>query len=429
MIKIIFVFFTGIATSLFLFPFDFAFLPNVNTKMMMALMGAGITAVQMIRSYTLRIQEDFVKVCLWAAFFSLFGVFSVIYNNTPDYAYASYLVSMLVWLSAAYAVCQCIRWVHGKASFRLLTNYLIGVCLFQCVIALLINFSLPIKTVVDSYISQGQFFYEEIGRLYGIGASLDVAGIRFAVVLVLLMHLICVDGEVRKNKKCLAVYITAFTIIAIVGNMIARTTSAGMLVAMAYAVYATKIIRLEIEKSSFIIWKWMLGIFGVITLVTVFLYHYNEDVYDMLRFGFEGFFNWVEHGKWETNSTDHLKNMWVWPESDKTWLIGDGYFNAPEKFDTEHKGIYGFYMHTDIGYLRFIWYCGLPGLIVFCLFLFYLARLCARKYTNEKMIFYILFVLQLVIFTKVATDIFLIYAFYYSANIEEKLSPAYSLKS
>lgn len=426
MIKTLLIFLTGVATSLFLFPFDFVFLPDVNTKMMMAVVGAGITAVQMIRSYTLKIQDDFIKVCLWAAFFSLIGVFSVIYNNTPDYAYASYLVSMLVWLSAAYAVCRLIKWTHGETTFRLLTNYLIGVCIFQCVIALLINFSLPVKTFVDSYVSQGQSFYEEIGRLYGIGASLDVAGIRFAVVLVLLMHLICVDQQVRENKKWLITYTMAFAVIAIVGNMIARTTSAGMLVAMGYAVYATKIINLKVRASSFLLWKWMLGIFGTMILLTVFLYHYNEDVYDMLRFGFEGFFNWVEHGKWETNSTDQLKSMWKWPESDKTWLLGDGYFNSPEKFDPEHKGKYGFYMYTDIGYLRFIFYCGLPGLIVFCFFLFYMARLCSRKYGNEKMIFYILFILQLVIFSKVATDIFMIYAFYYAADIEEKLSPAYS---
>ena len=44
-----------------------------------------------------------------------------------------------------------------------------------------------------------------------------------------------------------------------------------------------------------------------------------------MRFAFEGFFNWVEKGEWSTSSTEKLnREMWIWPNDQRTWLIGSG---------------------------------------------------------------------------------------------------------
>ena len=48
-------------------------------------------------------------------------------------------------------------------------------------------------------------------------------------------------------------------------------------------------------------------------------------------------------------------------------MIGDGYFADP--FDPS-----AFYMGTDMGYIRFIFYCGMIGLAFF-FFLFYLLHI------------------------------------------------------
>lgn len=422
MIQSLFILFAGIATSFFFFPFQFAFLPGVNTKMLMAVVGVAIAGFRMLKNRTEGVSREFLMICIWATAFSLICLHSVTYNNTPDYAYASYIVSMLVWLSAAYAVCQFIQYVHGTISFRLLADYLIGVCVFQCLIALLIDFSMPVKMFIDAFINQDEGFLTEIGRIYGIGASLDVAGTRFAAVLVVLMVLICTDEQVKENKKWLTVYLVSFVIISAIGNMIARTTSVGLLVSLVYFVFATRITWINIPKSNLLLWIWMLGIFVIMISLIVFLYNYNETIHDLLRFGFEGFFNWIEHGKWETRSTDHLETMWKWPESDKTWLWGDGYFNHPDMLDPTYKGrmTLGFYMATDIGYLRFIYYCGLPGMLVFCSFLLYMAVLCYKKYDRERILFFLLIILQLAIFSKVATDIFLFFAYFFCARIQRE---------
>src|SRR5699024_4932136 len=97
----------------------------------------------------------------------------------------------------------------------------------------------------------------------------------------------------------------------------------------------------------------------ILVLVAVYFYQNDLEVREQLRFAFEGFFNWVEEGKWYTGSTDRLNSvMWIWPESSdvKTWLIGKA------TFDNWHA------VGTDIGYCRFVFYSGLLGLITFSVF-------------------------------------------------------------
>ena len=55
--------------------------------------------------------------------------------------------------------------------------------------------------------------------------------------------------------------------------------------------------------------------------------------------------------------------MYIFPENISTWIIGDGFWNS-------HDGI-GYYMHTDVGYLRMIYYFGIFGMIGFFLINYY----------------------------------------------------------
>ena len=69
------------------------------------------------------------------------------------------------------------RQVHREVNLRLITSYFLAVCLFQCVIALLIDNIPMVAYIVDNYLTTGYLFVKEGGRLYGIGASLDPAGV------------------------------------------------------------------------------------------------------------------------------------------------------------------------------------------------------------------------------------------------------------
>ena len=111
---------------------------------------------------------------------------------------------------------------------------------------------------------------------------------------------------------------------------------------------------------------------------------------------------------------EKMINMIVFQDNIKTWIIGDGYFDNPFATDPyytgEHAG--GFYKGTDIGYLRFIFYCGLAGLIVLIAYSFKITQICIRRFVNYKTMFLLLLAINLIVWLKVSTDIFLVFALF-----------------
>ncbi len=67
-------------------------------------------------------------------------------------------------------------------------------------------------------------------------------------------------------------------------------------------------------------------------------------------------------------------------------------------------------MGTDIGYLRFIFYFGLTGLLAFSTFFVTSAKVCIAKLPEYKLLVLFILLLGFVIWLKVATDVFLVFA-------------------
>ena len=343
------------------------------------------------------------------------------YNGTSDDTYARYILSMWVWVSAAYAVCMMIKKAHGKIDFELLSNYIIGVCLVQCILAQVIDASPSFKSFVDSYVNQGQAFLTDVNRLYGIGANLDVAGSRFAVALILIACLLI--SNYSMSSQATWIYVLSYILIAVLGSIIARTTYVGAVVGVIYMVLSSKPSNWGVSKRGVNIF-WTVCILLVIAVpIFTYLYNASPQVHKMLRFAFEGFFNLVETGEWSISSNEALKTMVVFPETTKTWIIGDGYFNNPINTDPYFLGeaTGGYYMGTDVGYLRFIFYFGLIGLSAFILFFIKCAQYCAEGFRVSKWIFLSMLIANMVIWLKVSTDIFLVFAvFLCAANMQDE---------
>ena len=270
-IRIVGITFAVILTSFFFFPFEFTIFPGVNTKMALAGIGLLILGYRLASLRTGLIDKQFFLLSLWAGIVSIIGCLSITFNNTPDTAYASYIISMWVWLSAAYTVTTYIKMVHSNISTMLLLRYLIVVCVCQCILALLIDSYSNIKQIIDQYIQQGQDFLNKtnVDRLYGIGASLDVAGSRFAAVLVMIAFSVtemCNTDE----RRYVPLLLVAFFLIAVIGNMIARTTIVGLILALAYLVYVSGFHTLKIDKNYSVLWNWFIGILLATIAISVF---------------------------------------------------------------------------------------------------------------------------------------------------------------
>lgn len=415
MSKIIGMLVLTVITSLYFFPIEFTFLPGVNTKMMLAALGLVVLGLRMSRRSDATIDRDFSTLSLWALGVSLAGFAAVVYNDTYDYTYATYIISMWVWCGGAYTVVSLIRALHGKASVVLVGNYLVAVCVMQCVLAMIISSNPSFEQLVNRYVAGLGFVdmetLKDAKRLYGIGASLDVAGTRFAAVLALIAYMMT-HIDLEKNKWGLWLYVAAIFIIGAIGNMISRTTTIGVLVCLAYLIYEV-LFRIHDEVSR----KKLVRIFvGGITLglgISIYLYQTSAEVRENFRFAFEGFFSLAETGKWNVQSNEILKNMFVFPDSFKTWIIGDGYMENPY-LDPYYVGPIwaGYYKATDVGYLRFIFYFGVIGLGIFCGYFIKLGQILMNRFKREHLIFLILISLNFVFWIKVSTDIFVFYALF-----------------
>lgn len=413
-----------ILTSFYFFPFSFTFLPAVNTKMAMAGVGLVLVGIQLGRARNSIFSKDMVTISLYALMVSFTCFIAVTLNETRDYTYVSYIISMWVWLSAAFVAVKYMRTVHGYISVELVCNYLIAVCVFQCVSALVIDFVPTVKNFALTYIADlgptEMELMKEAGRLFGFGAALDPAGSRFAAVLTIIVFMATRLAATNRNKYLVG-YILAFIFIAIVGNMIARTTTVGAIIALAFLLYSIGLHRMAISKSTGRIMLWFVGVLVVAVPLLTILYHTNEQFHDNIRFAFEGFFSLAEKGRWEVNSNEILKNMIVFPDNLKTWIVGDGYMLDPTGVDPYYTGPdwRGYYQATDIGYLRFIFYSGLIGLAAMALFIWKAGRISMLKFKDQQTLFWLLLAVNYAVWFKVSTDIFLALALFLVIDKQE----------
>ena len=398
-----------IVTSFFFFPFEFTFLPGINTKMLLAAMGLVLFVARAAASRSASLDREFFVLIIFASIVSLSGIISVVYNATTDLSYASYVVSFFVWMGGAYFVISSIRFLHGKVTPLMVINYLAAICVVQCVIALLISRNPWVKDFVDSFLGGDGFMGKLENRMYGIGCALDVAGLKFSCVLVAISFVVM--NGLCQPKLQTTIYWIAYLVIAVVGNMIGRTTSVGVVVSLIYIlVHCIFYGYREFLRSRIL--PLLLMMIALLPLL-IYLYNNSPKTREDLRFGFEGFFSLAETGRWETNSNNRLSDMFVLPDNPKTWIIGDGYFDNPYS-DPNFNGDNPteFYKGTDVGYLRFIYYFGVIGLISFVVFFLVAFWECASRHRKYAILFLMILTINYIVWVKVSSDIFLIFSLF-----------------
>ncbi len=422
MLKYLLIAITVVITSFYFFPFEFVFLPDINTKMALAGIGLVIWGFN-LAEHKAGIDKDIFVLSLIAILLSLLSLATMIYNITSDNSFLTYFISAWVWLGGAYAATRLMKFVHGYLSVRLICNYLITVCVIQCLIAYTMTICPPLKDFIDSFLGGDEAFMGKAGdRMYGIGCALDVAGMRFAAILVMIAFIGV--HSLRLNNFQTLLYVVAFIIIGIVGNMIGRSATIGMGIVIIY--WAIMFLNENTRKRTNIVR--LLKVLGILLAATIpliiFMYYVDPIFKEKIRFGFEGFFALAETGRWQTGSNDVLLNhMIVFPNSLKTWLIGDGYCANPAS-DMYYTGpsYHGFYMGTDIGYLRFLFYFGFFGIVTLICFICKAAFICVRRFPLYKDMFLMLLMVNLIIWFKASTDIFLVFAPFLCLASEDSIS-------
>lgn len=155
--------------------------------MILAGLALPLIAFQLASTRKSLIGKDLLLICLFNIPISLFSLLSNVYNDTNDYSFNFYFISVFVWIAAGYVVVSAIKFVHQKLSVQLLANYLIVVCCLQCFLALAMEYIPSLKVFIDGLMAGTNAFMGDAGdRMHGLGCALDVAGGRFAAILVII---------------------------------------------------------------------------------------------------------------------------------------------------------------------------------------------------------------------------------------------------
>ena len=411
-VQVFMVLLTVLMMSFYFHPVFFTAYTVYNTKTMLAVFGGGVLVFNTIRSKDYALSKGLLYALMIAGVFALVNYISLVINETEDYSYTSYPASALVWVIGAYGAITFVRWTHGKVTIELVVRYLAGGAAFHSILSQLIDRNDSIKNFVDSifYVSPDM---EEMQRLYSFGVGLDPSGVRFAVILIMIAGVLTLSKVVKKSVGLMVFYFLCFAIISVLGNIISRTTTVGMGLGLFVFAISTGLYKFVIKIGKIKIMRVLGGILALGIPLTIYYYNVNDSFRDQIEYGFEGFFNLVESGEFQTSSTDELSTMWVWPTDTKTWIIGSGFFGS------RAEGNYNYF--SDIGYCRFVSYSGLIGITVFGLYFIYNAVYFSIRYPRYRYIFLLMIVVTFVIWAKVATDIFQLYALFYAFTDEEEL--------
>ena len=386
-----------IVVDFYYFDITFRFFPIANTKMMIAVYGVLAFAYNSIQERKTHLSRRVLISGIIAVIFSLWCYFAIVANGSYNTEFVTYFVSFATWVAGAYGIYTILKHQYNRVDLNLITYYLALVCVSQCIIALLIDNIPIIRNFANGLVLQASDFYERGGRLYGIGCALDPAGIRFSAVLVLIAHQLSVDEFVRRSSGKSTFFILSFLVITIIGSMISRTTIVGTALGLAFILLSNLRMRrggivskVQVNASFLLIF-----LIGGAVIFSAILYNTNSVFREDLRFGFEGFFNWVETGEFRTGSTDHLQTMWVWPTTRRGWIIGEG-----------RVGV--FQTNSDIGYCNYILYCGLIGMAIYSIYYIYNHLSLISKFRNFTITAFLLVAVTFIVWTKVTTDIFLV---------------------
>ncbi len=287
---------------------------------------------------------------------------------------------------SAYLVIKFYYIAFGKKSCL---EHLIIICAFfvSCQIFLsIITYFIPSLQEIILMISKESGIEKELQeglqgyRLMGINYGLFNAGILNSVVLLALSYVISY-GTISKKQKVISILL--FIIIGFIGMVVSRTT----LISLCLSMLLLLINRNGLKTYTQLILTITLGL---ILISCIDLSYISRQLYTLSSFGYEIFINYFQTGRFHTESTNSMMEMYIYPQNLSTWIIGDG------KFRSITTG--GYYMGIDIGFLRIIYYGGIIILSVFILLQYRIIQVTCKVFSQayrKYCLFYLLIFLIL----------------------------------
>jgi len=351
----------------YVYPIEFVFLP-FHTRNMIALLG-------FFWIYKYILDKKFVinKWVFYGMIISisivLLSCLTMIINMTSDWFFVRQVIVNILTFCSVFCIIKTFKSAYRNISFYHIANWFVIVVLIQMFITLFMFMDSSFRDLLTDIQRVDLLIADRLGviidggiRFVGFGSFFFGAGVTngFSLILISLLF------KKKTGIFSSLFYIFCFIVIMSVGSIMSRTTLVGGAIALVVLLCPPKNIQslydIVINKKKLMTTLGSL-IAVVMALVILIPEEMRLDFTYSIEYGFEMFVNFVDGYGFMTDSTNELLASFVFPNRIRTYFIGDGYFAHPYAVNEIR-----YYMDIDTGYLRLLFYFGLPGLFLFMLF-------------------------------------------------------------
>lgn len=358
MIKIIFIalifFFT-------LFPVSFVFLPSTfSTRFVLSLFGIIVWFISLISKKNIYYNKILIVFFLTI----LTSIWSIIctsvLNHADDYTFVKLPITISVIYFSCYLCISLIKYFHKEIDFNLVTRYFLYAIILQSLIVVAQFFSpgigsflTDIQRLSEMQVDIASSHLETSSRFIGFGLLFYTASFFYGTALVLLAFQL----RYKKLKKSnIVIYTLLYLLIFFIGMGLSRSTIIGFLSSILIFIFPLDNIS-RIFKVIFNAVIFLIFAFVTIFVVLKLFPDLTKGLEALVNNAFDFIIAYFNTGQLSSESASGTFETLVFPDNNITYLIGtglyDNYFSV------------GDFNYSDIGYLRLLYYFGLPGLILF----------------------------------------------------------------
>lgn len=399
-----------------LYPFALNLIPSISTRILLSGLGIGLFFLKLTNNLykngKLTAHKSLIHIIVLLITISLISIISNTYNHTLDLEFIRYCISVIIGLFNAYFVVSIFK-LFKSLNERFLVKLIIISVAIQSIISFMLFLKPEFQSLLYSFIYLEELKSQKVAdlsesRIIGFGRSFFAAGIHSGMALMLIVYSIRYF-QLESKRKLLLIFL--YALIFSIGMMMARTTLVGAVLSLVMLLYPNNANPLSLSKARLKFFSLLLIIPTIIVIsITILSPRLLESINTLIEFAFEFFLNFRESGELKTSSTDRLLEMYAFPDNLKTWLIGDGLW-------WERIG-WIYYMHTDVGYLRMIYYFGIFGLIAF----FMLQYLILINSLSHRLPILLFFLYLLALNLKGFADLVSIFSLFYVLNYYRRRS-------
>lgn len=291
------------------------------------------------KKYFLKINFIFLLIITWTFICQFL-------NSTFDLSFLKTFFNLYITIVIGFFL---ISFLQIRNKINRLVDLVILVFFIQTVIQWLCFFNRDFYEITSIFRSESLIRnYITYTGIRGLTiSSTGFFGMAAAYGLVLILYVTEYNQLFRNKFFKVLVYIFIATGIFFSG----RTGYIGLIISIFLLLYqkskTNKLTKSSIKNSLIII------SFILIAILLILSTKNNEHFQILYNYTFEPFENLISGEGFTATSLDSLKNMYI-PIEGKTFFIGDGLYTT----DT------GYYLNTDVGYLRAILYFGIPGFLM-----------------------------------------------------------------